>query len=676
MRRIELSLTVPQNVSSAFALNRRVLNALSFTSLLFVSRWLFHKEQSDLRFAKFNMAIPRSEVQALWMIVAFLGNSQSLPASSTQWYRYKHIVKRLFYSDAAVLSKGALVQTDKHPLPPSKGHLAACETELRHLAVLIRAGSLDPLPDQDGILTALIQKSLTLQADSHRHDANGAVNDMLFDASREVNRKTLLRDLWELSDPAASEPALLLDVESILLATVIGTDDTSSTEAGGGILRTCADLMSAWMGRLPGDKKARWIRFQKDIDKLVASLREKADAISSSSRDASLRGNTVSSGNDDVEGAFEAAFGGTDIGANAQAGPGVSAAYYRQSASLLLIASSLRASKAMQRPQEAAPVLNVSLLQNIWHMLSNDGMRKHQIFVHSGRSINDSVAVPNNFFRSIAATKVMSILALLYLGAGSSDEDTPATAEGEKGLSFVLSCLASSLESMCHMFLKQVEQSADVALFPAAENSTGESFRPSSAMCISAIGDGFAMLSTILSRTRATLASDNSSNNSGFRQMGKACLSMIIPVVEIAFVCITQTKEVGVASDTYLRSALATLRNGIGLFHEAKKSTDNSSSSDPAAVPTRSAVAPSTSSDLGSITPNESPGDDLFGGLGDDAFLNIDLDNLTSHTTSAPSTQNEASDPTNDGDATQIDVLAKGKLWSQLFDALDTAKVC
>ena len=102
------------------------------------------------------MAIPRSEVQALWMIVAFLGNNQLLPASSTQWYRYKHIVKRLFYSDAAVLSKGALVQTDKHPLPPSKGHLAACETELLRLAVLIRAGSLDPLPDHDGILTALI----------------------------------------------------------------------------------------------------------------------------------------------------------------------------------------------------------------------------------------------------------------------------------------------------------------------------------------------------------------------------------------------------------------------------------------------------------------------------------------------------------------------------------------
>lgn len=651
-----------------------VTHALSFISLLFDYRWLIHTEQNDLRFAKFNMAIPRSEVQALWMIVAFLGNSQSLPASSTQWYRYKHIVKRLFYSDAAVLSKRALVQTDKHPLPPSKGHLAACETELRRLAVLIRAGSLDPLPDQDGILTALIQKSLALQADSHRHDASGAANDMLFGVLREVNRKALLRDLWESSDAAASEPTPLLDVESVLLANAIGTDDASSTEAGGGILRTCVILMSAWMGRLPGDKKARWIRFQKDIDKLVASLTEKADAISSSN-DASTRGNTTSS-RDAVESAFEAAFGGANLGSNVQAGPDASAAYYRQSASLLLIASSLRASKMMQRSQEATPIFDDSLLQSIWHMLSNDDMRNHRTFVQNGRTDHESVASPTDFFQSIAATKVMSILALLYLGVGSSGEDTPGPPVRESGMSFVVSCLVSSLESMCHMFLKQVERSADVALFPTAEDSTGESFRPPSTMCISAIGDGFAMLSTILSRMRVTLASDSSNNSACFRQLGDHFLSMIVPVVEMAFDCITQTREVGPASDTYLRSALATLRNGIGLFHEAKKSADNSSSSAPAPVPTRSAVATSTSSDLGSTAPRESPGDDLFGGLGDDAFMNIDLDNLTSQTSSAPSTQNEASDPTNDGDATQIDDLAKGNLWSLLLAALDAAKVC
>ena len=222
--------------------------------------------------------------------------------------------------------------------------------------------------------------------------------------------------------------------------------------------------------------------------------------------------------------------------------------------------------------------------------------------------------------------------------------------------------------------MKQVKRSANVAHFPAAENSTGESFRPSSTMCISAIGDGFAMLSTILSRMRVTLSRDSSNNAARFCQIGKTCPSMIIPIVEMAFACITQTKEVGAASDTYLRSALATLRNGIGLYHEAKKSTDNSSSSAPAPVPIRTTA--STSTDLGSISPNESPGDDLFGGLGDDAFLNIDLDNLTSQTSSAPSTQNEASDPTSDGDDTQIDDLAKGKIWSHLFDALDAAKVC
>ena len=173
-----------------------------------------------------------------------------------------------------------------------------------------------------------------------------------------------------------------------------------------------------------------------------------------------------------------------------------------------------------------------------------------------------------------------------------------------------------------------------------------------------------------------TLASDSSNDSACVRQLGDHFLSMIVPVVEMAFDCIIQTREVGPASDTYLRSALATLRNGIGLFHEAKKNATNSFSSAPAPVPTHRAVAPSTSSDLGSTAPHGSSGDDLFGGLGDDAFMNIDLDNLTSQTSSAPSTQNVASDPTNDGDATQIDDLAKGKLWSLLLDALDAAKVC
>ena len=622
-------------------------------------------EQNDLRFAILKMTIPRGEVHALWMIIAFFGNVPSVPASSSQWYRYKHIVRRLFYSDAAVLSSGALAQSQDNVLPPSESHLSACEMELLRLSALIRSGALDPLPEQDGILTSLIQKSLSLQADSYRHDANSAANDMIIAALGETGTKALLRNIWEVSDVAfAATP--LLNIESKVLAEVVG-DESLSIESDGGILRACIALMIAWMGRLPGDKKARWIRLRKDIDKLVATLTEKSDAIESA---AGTMGSSpdASPAADGVESAFEAAFGGGGLGAsrNLQAGPDASAGFYRQSASLLLLSSTLFAAKTMHQPNESIQVFDEDFLKRIWSIVSNDDMRKHQVHVQNGRT-DQGPAVPNDFLRSIVATKVMFVSALLYFGADMDNEGTPSNDSGESGLTFAISCIVSSLESLCHMFMADVKSNAEATLFPTTEDSRGTSFRPNITMCIGAISGGFTALSTILSRARSKLSNSALANSSHASHLGNTCLFMVIPVVEVAFACIVQAKEADSSSEVYLRSVLAALRHCIGMFHEVEKNADTSSAATLTATAVGNAACSSSNTDQAT--------DDLFGGLGDDVFMNIDLDNLTGQSTSASSSQVETGDAFGEGDDAKLDELAKGKLWSLLMNALDAAKV-
>jgi len=607
------------------------------------------------------------------MIIAFLGNATSMPAPSSQWYRYKHIVRRLFYSDAAVLSSGALVTTQNIPLPPSESHRSMCRTELLRLSALIRSGALDPLPEQDGILTSLIQKSLSLQADSYRHNANGAAANMTVTALGEGSRKAILQKIWESSDVAAVG-TLLVDVELQVLKEV-SDKESLPTEEGNGILRACVTLTMAWMGRLPGDKKARWIRLRKDLDKLVTSLMEKSDAIDSSGGMLGSRANGDSA-TDGVESAFEAAFGDGGFGSskNLQAGPGASAAFYRQSASLLLVSSSLFAAKRTVRPQESAQVVDEAFVKRIWNMLSNDDMRKHQIYIQNGR-LDQEPAVPDDFFRSVAATKVMSILTLLYLGAENKSESVPSASAEEACLSFAISCIVSSLESLCYFFRRQVTRNTEVKLFPATADSTDVSFRPTSTMCIAAISSGFTALSTILTRTRANSSTSSSGDTTPSGQLGNSCLFMTIPVIEIALACIVQVREADEGSELYLRSVLATLRNCIGLFHEAKKNVGTASAT---ALTSFSVDATAASPQTGQKISNESPVDDMFGGLGDDAFMNIDLDNLTNRSnqsTSLPSSQIEADDPKVEDNDAKMDELAKGKLWSLLLDALDAAKV-
>lgn len=601
----------------------------------------------------------------MWMIIAFFGNVQSVPASSSQWYRYKHIVRRLFYSDAAVLSSGALALSQTPLLPPSNSHLSACEIELLRLSVLVRSGALDPLPEQDGILTSLIQKSLSLQADSYRHDTNIAATDMIITVLGETVTKPLLRNIWEVSD-VASAAIPLFNIESKLLAEV-GSDGSLSIEGGIGILQACVALMMAWMGRLPRDKKARWIRLRKDIDKLMATLTEKSNAIENAAGTLESRPD-ASFDADGVESAFEAAFGGGDLSPsrNLQAGPDASAGFYRQSASLLLLSSTLFAAKTVHQPNESIQVFGDDFLIRIWSLVSNDDMRKHQLYVLNGRS-GQEPAVPKDFFRSIVASKVMSISALLYLGADIDSEKTPSNNAGESGLALAISCIVSSLESLCHMFMAEVERNAEATLFPTTDNCCGASFRPNSTMCIAAISSGFTSLSTILSRARSNLANAALAHSSNAGQLGNTCLLMVIPVVEVAFPCIVQTKEADSSSELFLRSVLATLRHGIGLFHELGKNVDTPT------VETMAATAVGAAAGSPSNTYQDT--DDLFGGLGDDAFMNIDLDNLTGQSTSASSSQVETGDAVGEVVDDRVDGLAKGKLWCLLMDALDAAKV-
>lgn len=627
------------------------------------------------------MAIPRCEVNALWAIMAFVSKSSSLTPSASQWYRYKHIVRKLFYSEAAVLASGALSSPQALSLPPSKEHITTCEAELQRVSILLRSGALDPLPEQDGILTSLIQKTISLRADSFRCNANNAVHLIPRQNSKHI--KSLLRKVWDSSD-IASTPAPVGDVEMDFLRglTLVSGSLSNTTTTKDDLalflygIRPCLALMASWMERLPRDKKARWVRLRKDMDKLVASLAEKAASLD---KTAQGEGTGTSAEKDQVDVDFESAFFESlpGLNRNMNAGPSAASAYYRESASVILIASSILMARSVRRLQGTyESFLDENLRKQVWQIVSSQSLRQDQEYIMNGRC-GQEPARSEEFLLSLTASKVMIALAFLHLGVGSSDEVPLGTDTKDNCLTFIVSCVAASLDSICNIFMAENKRSNDVVLFPAQEGESYD-FRPTVAMCIESVGNVCTWLSALLSRARHTLSQRPTSSNlhEAVRHLGRHCFQMFIPTIEVAFTCLIQAKQADANSDMSVRSTLAVLRNAIGLVHEANKSGEVAET-----VPDLSSgnalQASNGTSSMGNSTTNGATDDsDLFGGLDDDAFMNIDLDNLTGQSTqttnSGSSFQADSAPQTADG---QLDIFAKGSIWSLLTDVLDASKV-
>ena len=637
-----------------------------------------------MRFSAFKMAIPRSEINALWAIIAFVSKSSSVTPSASHWYRYKHIVRRLFYSEAAVLASSALSSSQTLLLPPSKDHVSTCEAELLRLSILLRSGSLDPLPEQDGILTSLMQKSLSLQADSFRYNVNNAVH--LIPRQHYMKSKSLIRKLWDASN-VTTPSSPIQEVEMCFLRGLRLIPRASSKGTSGDDLTLFADcidpclaLAVSWMERLPRDKKARWIRLKKDLDKCVNALAEKATSLDKIALDGMHESTSAEEVkvDEDVENNFFDSIQG--LNRNKRAGPTLASSFYRESAAMLFIASSMLLVRAVKRPQSSGEsVLNDSFRKRVWHMVSDRASRERRDHLMNGGG-GDGPPRSSNFFLSLTASKAMATLAFLHLGVGSNDDALLSTDAKYDSLAFVVSCVVVSLESICNILLSEIKRRNEAILFPSHEESN--SFRPTEGMCVDAVGSICTWLSALMSRARHSLAHGPEELREAIRHLGRQCLQMVISTVEVSFAGLVQIKQADSNLDLSFRSSLGVLRNAIGLYHET-------SSGEGVAITTLvphqvvgndNVHTPSVNNAGNGGAANGGNDDtaDIFGGLDDEAFMNIDLDNLTGQSTSSVSnsgstlhTESAASPNVNE----QFDALAKGKIWSLLTDAIDASKV-
>ena len=307
--------------------------------------------------------------------MSFFSKSVSVAPPASQWYRYKHIVRKLFYSDAAVLASDAMSRghrtgssgKQEEMCPPGPDHVACCKTDLYRLAVLLSSSALSPLPEQDGILTNLVQKAILLQGDSFQGGKHG--KSAVFPQESDIPEDYLVRRIWEVSD-IASRPLPVEEIEVKFLQEMhLFNDDAgrlASLQTGmtPNVLDDCLGLTVAWTRQLPIEKKARCVRLRKDMDSLVKHFIEKAGVIEKDVQNSSK--SSLSPNQDSAEADFALAFALPDVDHNlTRSDPLLVASFYRESASRLLVTSSVFLSNRMHRRSSLDPAICGSLQKRV-----------------------------------------------------------------------------------------------------------------------------------------------------------------------------------------------------------------------------------------------------------------------------------------------------------------------
>jgi hypothetical protein len=264
---------------------------------------------TESRYAHFKGAFPRSEINAIWLLLAYFAGGSPSKAIDTS-FRWR-VIASLFYSDCGVLSKPAIepsIAEDK-ALPPSTEHLATCQSELGRFIRLLTVGALDPLPASDGFIVKLFQKTLTLQGAAHMLSDTAASTYIpqidVRDRRRYVNAAWALTSLasrsFEGSVGDASSSSLVVFCQALRGTAELRGPSTFSSSL---ILQLGIESLGAWIGRLPA-KKARSARFNTALQDLVGDLISRASQLK-------LDGN-LGPVKSESQSAFSAAFGSAPV---------------------------------------------------------------------------------------------------------------------------------------------------------------------------------------------------------------------------------------------------------------------------------------------------------------------------------------------------------------------------
>lgn len=206
---------------------------------------------------------PRTEIEAIWALMAFLAGSKSYGSDSSFIWK---ILPSLYSFQTGVFGK----QSDD---PPSDSQIQRCAKEIKYLSCLLDSCALNPLPSDDTILAKLLQRAIHLDSQSSSLEKRWSRGDIMTQTIKKHDFK-VAEICWQ-----ESEVTITSDIENCLAIWLLtnynsesnGEPSIFSLSCDSDILRNCLLLISSWIVQIP-NKKARWNRCQENLSAMMKLL--------------------------------------------------------------------------------------------------------------------------------------------------------------------------------------------------------------------------------------------------------------------------------------------------------------------------------------------------------------------------------------------------------------------
>lgn len=231
---------------------------------------------APVRFQSFKKVIPRSEIETMWLLLAFSAEPTPIHSDGSK-YRWR-LIASLFGNDAGVLSKEYFesMNKDESKLPPAKDHVQLCQEELSRFGALLSSTALNPLPDSDTFLTKMFQKSLLLQSHAYQYSSDDD-RRILFCDLDDADR-TLITRTWRETGIHGDTVATALLEENCGNLWVKIEGRMTNLNSMSPLLQSCINLSMIWVQQVPS-KKARQARLTQAFSKLIADCIDSAASL-------------------------------------------------------------------------------------------------------------------------------------------------------------------------------------------------------------------------------------------------------------------------------------------------------------------------------------------------------------------------------------------------------------
>ena len=229
----------------------------------------------------FKTSIPRSEIEAVWSLLAYFGAFKSIAKEGGNRWR---LIISLFLSVAGVLGEKSVSQdkTINSILPPNPTQIICCANEIRYFSKLLQSSYFNPLPTKDTLFEKLVVKSIGLNADFCRRRHNKY--ESFLSNCNEKRDLRVVRNLWDASDLKTAQMNMPIQEVENFSEVLVGSDTLYNEDQlqetifcqspSSRVVSSCLSLCIQW--GYSCIKKARRIRYQRTLLEIVESFTIKA----------------------------------------------------------------------------------------------------------------------------------------------------------------------------------------------------------------------------------------------------------------------------------------------------------------------------------------------------------------------------------------------------------------